>query len=63
MSLFYLKLYEPFLFLSILFYRICDILGGKGAAKGGRFQAKVTTLKNRDKAVQLLADHFEDVQK
>jgi len=40
-------------------FRICEILGGKGAAKGSRFQAKVSTLKNREKVIQVLADHFK----
>ncbi|XP_059488852.1 alanyl-tRNA editing protein Aarsd1 [Neocloeon triangulifer] len=43
--------------------KICEILGGKGAARGGRFQGAVSALKNRPKATQLLSEHFELVQK
>lgn len=38
--------------------KICELLGGKGAGKGNRFQAKVTNLGNRSKAEDLLRKHF-----
>lgn len=39
--------------------KICELLGGKGAGKGKRFQAKVANLGNRKKVDALLQDYFK----
>lgn len=39
--------------------KICEILDGKGAGKGNRFQAKVSKIINVPKAVKLIKDNFE----
>ena len=43
-----------------LFFRICQVLCGKGVAKGKRFQAKVTQLNNaaRLQAEDILRQFF-----
>ena len=43
------------------FFRICQIFNGKGAAKGKRFQAKVTKINSaaRQQAEELLLQHFD----
>jgi len=45
----------------VLISRICEILAGKGAAKGKRFQAKVTQLNNsaRLEAETVLRNHYD----
>ncbi|XP_017777983.1 PREDICTED: alanyl-tRNA editing protein Aarsd1 [Nicrophorus vespilloides] len=37
---------------------ICELLNGKGAGKGNRFQAKVANLGNRNKVEELLKKYF-----
>ncbi|XP_075225332.1 alanyl-tRNA editing protein Aarsd1 [Lycorma delicatula] len=39
--------------------QICDLLEGKGVAKGNRFQAKVKNLTRRDNATKLIEEYFE----
>lgn len=38
--------------------RICDILKGKGAGKGSKFQAKVSNLAKRSEAEELIKEYF-----
>lgn len=38
---------------------VCELLGGRGAGKNGRFQAKVTSLKRLKECEQLVVDYFE----
>ncbi|XP_044269349.1 alanyl-tRNA editing protein Aarsd1 [Tribolium madens] len=38
---------------------ICELLGGKGAAQGNKFQAKVTNLSNHKSAVKLVKEYFD----
>ncbi|GLG96002.1 Alanyl-trna editing protein aarsd1 [Gryllus bimaculatus] len=40
-------------------HKICEILDGKGAGKGQKFQAKVSNLAKRNEAVKLIKKHFE----
>lgn len=42
------------------FHRICELLEGKGAGKGNKFQAKVSRMANRPKAEQLIAEYFSE---
>lgn len=48
------------LFFLILLTRICEVLSGKGAGKGKRFQAKVAQMSavNRQQAEDILAQYF-----
>ena len=39
-------------------FRVCALLNGKGAAKGPKFQAKVSSLANRTKAEELIRQHI-----
>lgn len=39
-------------------FRVCALLNGKGAAKGPKFQAKVSNLANRTKAEELIKQHI-----
>ncbi|KAJ8922402.1 hypothetical protein NQ315_004347 [Exocentrus adspersus] len=39
--------------------QICELLDGKGAGKGNKFQAKVTKMANRKKAEQRISDYFK----
>jgi hypothetical protein len=39
-------------------FRVCALLNGKGAAKGPKFQAKVSSLANRTKAEELIKQHI-----
>lgn len=41
-----------------IFSRIGELLNGKGAGKGNRYQAKVSNMGNRSKALALLKEHF-----
>jgi hypothetical protein len=47
-----------------LLFRICQIFNGKGAAKGKRFQAKVTKINSaaRQQAEELLLQHFDHLK-
>ncbi len=52
--------------LSLYYYlliRICQVLAGKGVAKGKRFQAKVTKLNAaaRQQVEDILRQHFEPI--
>ncbi|RZC39055.1 alanyl-tRNA editing protein Aarsd1 [Asbolus verrucosus] len=38
---------------------ICELLGGKGAGKGNKFQAKVTNMANRKEAERLIKEYFK----
>ncbi|XP_060519865.1 alanyl-tRNA editing protein Aarsd1-B [Cylas formicarius] len=40
--------------------KICDLLEGKGAGKGNRFQAKVYKMSNRPKAEALIEEYFRN---
>lgn len=42
------------------FHRVCELLEGKGAGKGNKFQAKVARMANRIKAEQLIAEYFSE---
>jgi hypothetical protein len=39
--------------------RICELLGGKGAGQGNRFQAKVTNLSNHKLAEKCIKEYFD----
>ncbi|XP_026480517.1 alanyl-tRNA editing protein Aarsd1-B isoform X1 [Ctenocephalides felis] len=39
--------------------KICELLNGKGAGKGNKYQAKVNNLKNRQTCLNLIASKFE----
>ncbi|XP_039284878.1 alanyl-tRNA editing protein Aarsd1 [Nilaparvata lugens] len=39
--------------------QICEVLEGKGAGKGPKYQAKVKSLKLRNKAIELIEKYFE----
>jgi len=45
-------------YIEALGQKICDMLNGKGAGKGTRFQAKVSNLGNRGKVEKMLAEYF-----
>lgn len=42
-----------------MFFSICEILEGKGAGKGNKFQAKVSKMANRIKAEAYVAEYFK----
>ncbi|GJQ77226.1 hypothetical protein Trydic_g14895 [Trypoxylus dichotomus] len=39
--------------------KICELLNGKGAGKGNKFNAKVNSLNNRKKVEELLKEYFQ----
>lgn len=39
--------------------RVCEMLEGKGAGKGNKFQAKVTKMANRKKVETFIAEFFK----
>ncbi|RZF42425.1 hypothetical protein LSTR_LSTR011563 [Laodelphax striatellus] len=39
--------------------QICEVLEGKGAGKGQKYQAKVKSLNHRSKAIELIEKYFE----
>uniref|UniRef100_A0AAR5P3S8 Threonyl/alanyl tRNA synthetase SAD domain-containing protein n=1 Tax=Dendroctonus ponderosae TaxID=77166 RepID=A0AAR5P3S8_DENPD len=53
-------LYGPEKDVAHLGPKICELLGGKGAGKGHRFQAKVSKMANRSKAEELLKEYFSN---
>lgn len=42
-----------------VFLRISELLKGKGAGKGNKYQAKVACMANRSKAEQLVIEYFK----
>ncbi|XP_030756279.1 alanyl-tRNA editing protein Aarsd1-B [Sitophilus oryzae] len=46
--------------VSILGPKICELLGGKGAGKGNKYQAKVSNMANRNKVEELIANYFKE---
>ncbi|XP_063241006.1 alanyl-tRNA editing protein Aarsd1-B isoform X1 [Bacillus rossius redtenbacheri] len=48
--------------VSALGPRICSVLGGRGAGKGPKFQAKVSNLGNRSEAEELIRKFFEETR-
>jgi misacylated tRNA(Ala) deacylase len=52
-------LYGPEKAITDLANKICELLGGKGAGQGNRFQAKVTNLSNHKLAEKCIKEYFD----